>query len=51
MTAQVITESREKLIRVLADRRGVPVELCVQYAVSHDQGLTCYRILAVEEKN
>lgn len=51
MKTQDLSESREKLIRVQADRRGVPVELCVQYEVSNSGGCLSYRILAIEERN
>jgi hypothetical protein len=50
MTTQSIPESREKLIRVRAARRGAPVELRVQYEVSRDDAYTLYRIVSVEDQ-
>ncbi len=39
----------EKLIRVLAVRRGTPVELRVHYEYATIKGCNTYRLIAVEE--
>jgi hypothetical protein len=41
--------ARERLIRVIAVRRGAPVELRVHYECANQKGCNIYRLLAVEE--
>jgi hypothetical protein len=49
MTALNISESHERLIRVRTNRRGEPVEFCVQYEAHRDKGCAFYRIVRVED--
>ena len=44
-------ETREKLIRLRADRRGAPVELRVHYEIRNQNGCHTYSIITVEEAN
>jgi hypothetical protein len=43
------SETRERLIRVLALRRGIPVELRVHYEITRAGGCDTYRLFAIEE--
>jgi hypothetical protein len=45
------TESRERLIRVRAKRRGVPVELLVHFERASLNGCDIYRLFSVEDAN
>jgi hypothetical protein len=45
------TELRERLIRVRAERRGVPVELLVHYEHAASNGCDIYRLFSVEDVN
>jgi hypothetical protein len=51
MQKPAITEPREKLIRLRANRRGVTVDLRVHYEVSREDGRDTYRIITVDEVN
>jgi hypothetical protein len=43
------SESSEKLIRVLATRRGEPVELRVHYEKANANGCATYHLFEIEE--
>jgi hypothetical protein len=41
-------EAVDRLIRAVADRRGFPLEMCVQYQKSVIRECAVYRIMALE---
>jgi hypothetical protein len=43
------SEPSERLIRVLAVRRGKPVELRVHYERAHSNGCDTYRLFVIED--
>jgi hypothetical protein len=49
MQGTVVTEAREKLIRLRANRRGIPVDLRVHYEVISEDGCDTYRIITIDE--
>ena len=49
MQRAAVDEPREKLIRLRTSRRGAPVDLCVHYEVSFQNGCDTYRIITVDE--
>jgi hypothetical protein len=49
MLIDALSNSMEKLIRVPAGRRGVPVELRVHYEVTRGDACDTYQILSIEE--
>ena len=51
MQEPVVKETREKLIRLRANRRGTTVDLRVHYEVSRKAGCDTYRIITVDEVN
>lgn len=42
-------ETTEKLIRVRASRRGIPVELCVHYETTQTAGCVTIHLFSVED--
>jgi hypothetical protein len=46
-----VTEAREKLIRLRANRRGTTVDLRVHYEISREHGCDTFRIITVDEVN
>jgi hypothetical protein len=51
MQKPAVSEAREKLIRLRANRRGITVDLRVHYEVSREDGCDTYRIITVDEVN
>jgi len=49
MQKPAVTEAREKLIRLRANRRGITVDLRVHYEVSREDGCDTYRIITVDQ--
>jgi hypothetical protein len=49
MQRPAVADVQEKLIRLRANRRGAPIELRVQFAVSREKGCDIYRIITVDE--
>jgi hypothetical protein len=43
------SETSERLIRVLANRRGKPVELRVHYEKANSNGCATYHLFEIEE--
>ena len=43
-------DAKERLIRVLATRRGTPVELLVHYEITRVDGCDTYRLFRLEEQ-
>jgi hypothetical protein len=49
MKTPVSNESRGKLIRLRANRRGAVVDLRVHYEISRENGCDTFRIISVDE--
>jgi hypothetical protein len=49
MQRPAVAEAQEKLIRLRANRRGLPIELLVHYEMSREKGCETYRIITVDE--
>jgi hypothetical protein len=43
------SDSSERLIRVLADRQGISIELRVHYEVATENGCRTFRVVSVED--
>jgi len=49
MKTKALDESREKLIRLRANRRGTVVDLRVHYEIRRENGCDTYRIITVDQ--
>lgn len=49
MNGAQLIDSSESLIRVRATRRGSPIDLCVHYEVTRQNGCDTYMILSIDE--
>jgi hypothetical protein len=49
MQKPAVSETREKLIRLRANRRGITIDLRVHYEVRRQDGCDTYRIITVDE--